>query len=214
MADICILDYGIGNLKSVSRSFEYHGADVIITSEPDSIISAKRLVIPGVGAFSDGMLELEKLNLIHLIHQFANSGKPILGICLGMQILFDKSEENGSHKGLGLISGNNVKISEFDTKSNKRRRKVPHVGWNPLDLEMGVKPKHPYLDGIGKNHSFYFVHSYKAVPSDSECLVIETNYGDENIAAFVSKRNIVGCQFHPEKSGPSGLALLKAFLTN
>lgn len=214
MADICVLDYGIGNLKSVSRSFEYHGADVIVTSKRESILSAKRLVIPGVGAFSDGMRELERLDLVSIIYEFVNTGKPVLGICLGMQLLFDKSEENGSHNGLGLISGKNIKIPETETNGHKRRRKVPHVGWKPLDIDINVKPTHPYFTGITDKNSFYFVHSYKAVPTDDECLVVETTYEDEKIVAFVAKKNIVGCQFHPEKSGPSGLALLKAFLKN
>ncbi|MDO8470762.1 MAG: imidazole glycerol phosphate synthase subunit HisH [bacterium] len=211
MNEIVIVDYGVGNVLSVQRAFAYVGAAAVITDSLDAIRSAKALVLPGVGAFGNAMAELEKRNLIDSIKEFAKSGRPFLGICLGMQMMMDGSEEFGFHKGLGFISGNVVKIADKDVDGNFH--KIPHVGWNSIKDATGKDTfEEGILRGIKQGSSFYFVHSYTPVPVHEEERIADTSYGGIRIAAVIRKGNLYGCQFHPEKSGPKGLALLKNFV--
>ncbi len=211
MNDVVIVDYGVGNVLSVQRAFAYVGAPAVITDSIDSIRSAKALVLPGVGAFGSAMKELEKRNLVESIKEFAQSQRPFLGICLGMQMMMDESEEFGLHKGLGLISGKVLKLSDRDIEGNPQ--KIPHVGWNSISdatnrdmFEEGI------LRGIKQGSNFYFVHSYTPVPNNEGERMADTMYGGIRIAAVIKKGNAYGCQFHPEKSGARGLALLKNFV--
>ena len=200
---IAVIDYGVGNLFSLKSSFAALGADICVTKDKSKIIAADKIVLPGVGAFGDAARKLrnEKLDLL-LIEQ-ANAGKPILGICLGMQLLFDKSYEYGVHDGLGLISGTIRPIADFC----KYNVKIPHMGWNSLDFK---KKKHPLFKYISEGDYVYFVHSFCASGCD-EHVIAATEYGGCSITAAAANRNVMGCQFHPEKSGNTGLKILKAF---
>ena len=194
---IAIVDYGMGNLRSVQKAFEYVGQNAVITDNAKDLQDASHIVLPGVGAFKDAINALDNSGLSGILKSEIAKGKPFLGICLGMQMLFDKSYEDGEYQGLGLIRGE-VKRFEVDLK-------IPHIGWN----ELIIKKRTPLFDGI-EDRNFYFVHSYHA----SDCLVedIETSceYGYE-FTASVNKDNIWGVQFHPEKSGDTGLKLLTNF---
>ncbi len=198
---IAIIDYGIGNLFSVVSSFKYIGAEAVITSDPEVIKKADRILLPGVGAFEDAAKKLKASGLDKIIIDEAKGGKPILGICLGMQMLFEKSYEYGEHKGLGLLSGSVVPMQgAIDEKLQ-----IPHIGYNALIF----KRSHPLLKYIKEGDFVYFVHSYYAVDCESS-LVAYAEY-DKDITAVVAKDNIMGCQFHPEKSGEVGLNILRAF---
>lgn len=211
MNDVVIIDYGVGNVLSVQRAFAHTGASATVTDSADSIRKAKALVLPGVGAFGNAMAELEKRNLIDSIKEFAQSSRPFLGICLGMQMMMQESKEFGVHKGLGFIEGKVVKILERDEEGNPH--KIPHVGWNSISDRTGKDIfEDPLLSGIKQGSSFYFVHSYTPVPIHEEARVADTLYGGIRIAAIIKKGNLYGCQFHPEKSGVKGLALLKNFV--
>lgn len=198
---IAIIDYGVGNLFSLVSSFKAVGADTVVTGDAQVIKKADKLILPGVGAFGDAAKKLESSGLIDVIKQEANSGKPLMGVCLGMQLLFDKSYEYGCHNGLGLIKGNVVPMNG----SIPENLKVPHIGWNALHF----KNENPIFKYINDGDCVYFVHSYYA-QTDEENLTATTDYGKE-ITASVRKGNIYGCQFHPEKSGNVGLNILKAF---
>lgn len=198
MTKIAIIDYGLGNLRSVERGLAYVGAPSIITKERQVIESADAIVLPGVGAFESGMKQFAPLKGI-IMERVKNSDVPLLGICLGMQMLFDESEEGGLHKGLGLVPGRIVRFSG-DIK-------VPHMGWNSLS----VKKKHPLLDGISDGSYVYFVHSFRAEINEST--VASSMYGGEFSAIVANERqNVIGTQFHPEKSGKIGLQMLKNFV--
>ncbi|MBO4251644.1 MAG: imidazole glycerol phosphate synthase subunit HisH [Clostridia bacterium] len=196
-----IVDYGVGNLFSLLSSFSAIGEQAVVSSEKSVVLNADRIVLPGVGAFSDAAFKLEKTGLKDAVLVAAKNGTPIMGVCLGMQLLFDKSYEFGEYKGLGLISGEVRPIAEFTGDSLK----IPHIGWNKLR----IKRKHPLLKYAGEDNYAYFVHSYCAVNCD-ESVVADTDYGTD-ITAVVAKGNVMGCQFHPEKSGTAGLKILKAF---
>ncbi len=198
---IAIIDYGVGNLFSLSSSFKAIGADTVITGDPEVLRQADKLVLPGVGAFGDAAEKLSLCGLDKIVIQEALGGKPLLGICLGMQILFEKSYEYGCHKGLGLISGEVVTM-EGNIPDNL---KIPHIGWNALHF----KKQNPLFKYINNGDCVYFVHSYYAENCDS-ALIATAEYGKE-LTAAVADRNIFGCQFHPEKSGEVGLKILKAF---
>ncbi len=199
---IAIVDYGMGNLRSVNKAFESQGYASVVTNDPDTIISAGGLVLPGVGAFGDCIKNIAEYKLIDTIKQFIESGKPYLGICLGYQILFEKSEESPGQPGLGIIEGEVVRFN-FRKKENL---KVPHMGWNQIE----IKKETPILSGIPENSWFYFVHSYYPVPKDKSTVAVTTNYGIEFTAA-IQKKNIFACQFHPEKSSDLGLQILRNF---
>ncbi len=198
---IAIIDYGVGNLFSLSCSLKAVGADVIITGSKEDLIKADKLILPGVGAFEDAAKKLFSSGLADVVVEQVNQGKPLMGICLGMQMLFEKSFEYGEHKGLGLIMGNVVSMEgRIPQELN-----IPHIGWNALSF----KKKSPLFKYINEGDCVYFVHSYYACDCD-ESVSATAEYGAE-ITACVEKGNVFGCQFHPEKSGDVGLKILKAF---
>ncbi len=198
---IAIVDYGVGNLFSVCASLKKIGVEAIVTSDQAVIENADKIILPGVGAFADAMEKLKKTGLDEVLKEQAKKGKYIMGICLGMQMLFEKSYEYGEHEGLGLLKGNVVPMKGVIDESLK----IPHIGWNALRFE---KP-HFLFKYIKENDCVYFVHSYYATDCDDS--VIATAEYDKHLTAAVAKDNVLGCQFHPEKSGEVGLNMLKAF---
>ena len=198
---IAIIDYGVGNLFSLTSSFRKIGAEITVTSNPLTIAAADKIVLPGVGAFSDAIEKLRISGLDVLLKKLACEGRPILGICLGMQMLFEKSYEYGEHEGLGLLKGEVIPM-EGTIPSNL---KIPHIGWNALHFQK----QSPLFRYIKENDCVYFVHSYYASGCE-DSLIATAEYGKE-LTAAVAKGNIMGCQFHPEKSGEVGLKILKAF---
>lgn len=199
---IAIIDYGVGNLFSLVSSFRAIGADAVVSSDPEVIRTADRLVLPGVGAFQDAAEKLKGSGLSDLIVEKAGGGTPMLGVCLGMQLLFEKSYEYGEFNGLGLIPGTVRAMKEILPDNLK----IPHMGWNPLILKT---KEHPLFREIKEGDAVYFVHSYSARNCEENTLAT-AEYGTEIVAA-VGRRNIVGCQFHPEKSGDVGLRILRGF---
>ncbi len=202
---IAIIDYGMGNLRSVQKGFEKVGLDAVVTSDPKVVMEAERIVLPGVGAFPDCMRNLEQGGFVEPLLRVIEEGRPFLGICLGLQLLFTESEEFGTHKGLNLIPGRVVRFPEGMTE-NDEELKVPHMGWNQLSFKL----RPPVFDGIAEGTNFYFVHSYYVQPEDSSVIATTTNYGFD-FCSSVWKDNIVATQFHPEKSQEKGLAILKNF---
>ena len=198
---ITIVDYGMGNLRSVHKALEKVGVKAIITSNPEEVVGASKVVLPGVGAFGECMTNLKKRNLIDAIYEFMESGKPFLGICLGLQLLFTESEEGGV-RGLNIVEGG---VKRFDLSDN--RLKVPHMGWNQIKVKEENKD---ILNGIPDGSYFYFVHSYYVKPDGESMVVATTDYGLE-FASLIHRDNIYGVQFHPEKSQELGLKLLKNF---
>ena len=198
---IAIVDYGVGNLFSLKSSFAAIGAETVLTPDPEVIKKADKILLPGVGAFGDAAEKLKKTGLGDLIIEEANKGKPLLGICLGMQLLLEKSYEYGEHEGLGLIKGEIRPIGDVIPANLK----IPHIGWNALDFK-GESPIFKYV----KNGDFvYFVHSYYGANCD-ENVIATTEYG-ATLTAAVQNKNVFGCQFHPEKSGTVGLNILRGF---
>ena len=197
---IVIVDYGMGNLRSVQKGFEKIGAHAIVSREIHAVEQADRLVLPGVGAFGECMRNLEAFGLVEPVKNFVRSGRPFLGICLGLQLLFEESEEVGRHLGFGIIGG---KVRAFDRSMGL---KIPHMGWNQIRM----KKQSPLLDGVPDGAYFYFVHSYYVDPADSSDILTETDYGITFTSA-VSRDNVFAVQFHPEKSQEHGLRLLKNF---
>lgn len=208
---ITVVDYGIGNIFSVLRALEHAGASPELSSDPDEIRSADRVVLPGVGAFANGMDGLRSRDLVEPLREFARSGKPLLGICLGMQMLVDESEEFGTHEGLRLIPGKVVEIAAKDAEG--KRLKIPHIGWSPLTAPNGDWSCSP-LRGVEEGSSAYFVHSFTVVPTNEAARLADTAYGDCRISAAIRKDNVSGCQFHPEKSGEVGLRIIRNFVTS
>ena len=201
ISKIVIIDYGMGNLRNVQKGFEKIGFEATLTRSKKEIGRASAIVLPGVGAFKDCMENLEKYGLVDPLLQSIEKGKPYLGICLGLQILFSKSEEFGSHKGLDLIRGNVVKF-----KPNPEH-KVPHMGWNTIEKKREV----PMLQGVEDGDFFYFVHSYFVVPEEAQVISTFTTYGNPFVSS-ISKENLFATQFHPEKSQQKGLRLLENFV--
>ena len=198
---IAIVDYGVGNLFSLVSSFSAIGADAVTTDDPAVLAKADRLILPGVGAFADARKKLSDTGLDRAVCREAERGKPLLGICLGMQLLLEKSLEYGEHEGLGLIPGTVRPIADVIPKDLK----IPHIGWNALSFPK----KHPLFSGIKEGDHVYFVHSYYA--ADCEGFVLATTEYGAPLTAAVGRNNVLGCQFHPEKSGDVGLAILRAF---
>ncbi|MBP3657384.1 MAG: imidazole glycerol phosphate synthase subunit HisH [Clostridia bacterium] len=199
---IAIIDYGVGNLFSLRSSLAMIGTQAEVTADPARIAAADRLILPGVGAFGDARAQLAATGLDRVVKEAAASGKMLMGICLGMQLLFEKSYEFGEHEGLGLIPGQVVDMTPRITPGLK----VPHIGWNGLEI---TKKDHPLMRGLEDGDCVYFVHSYCAVDC-ADSLVARTEYGGE-ITAAVARGNVCGCQFHPEKSGRVGLQILRSF---
>jgi glutamine amidotransferase len=208
---VVIADYGAGNILSLSRAFEKVGADVTVSNDENAIAQADRLILPGVGAFGHAMAALGEGSLIDPVRQFAESGRPFLGICLGMQMMMDQSEEFGQHEGLGLIAG---RVTEIPNQSVEGVvHKIPHIGWNTISPpDWGG-----WHDGIFADSepfcAVYFVHSYRAEPEDDSKIFAECRYGGHRIVAAIGDGPLVGCQFHPEKSGPVGLQIIKSFMS-
>lgn len=199
---IAIVDYGVGNLFSLQCSLAAIGAEAVVTAQRKVLEKADQIILPGVGAFADAAEKLRRSGLDEVVCRETERGKPLLGICLGMQLLFEKSLEYGEHPGLGLIPGTIAPIS----RTVPTAYKIPHMGWNSLQLSV---PEHPLFSGIHEGDYVYFVHSYHAVECD-ESIIATTEYGT-CLTAAVARENLMGCQFHPEKSGTVGLEILRAF---
>lgn len=197
---IAIVDYGVGNLFSLKSSLDFIGAQNVITNDANVIKKADKIILPGVGAFADAIKLLHQTGLVPVLKQQVSQGKPLLGICLGMQLLFENSFEYGCHKGLGFIKGDVCPIADDVDKNLK----IPHMGWNSLD----IKKQSPLFKYIKDGDYVYFVHSYYAKNSDA--VIATSNYGID-LTAMVQNGNVFGAQFHPEKSGETGLAILRAF---
>jgi len=200
---IGIVDYNMGNLASVINAFEIIGADIAVESDPTKLKDYDKLILPGVGAFGDAMEHLKENGMDKAVKAYAKSGKPLLGICLGMQLLFESSEEFGTSEGLGLIEG---KVVAFDESKFDQKLKVPHMGWNELFVQNETK----LFDGLDKEFYLYFVHSFHAV-CDNKYAIGKTYYGYEFVSA-VNKENIYGIQPHPEKSHENGLKIIENFV--
>jgi len=203
---IAIIDYDMGNLRSVEKAFEAVGHRAVVTRQRQVIGDASHVVLPGVGAFGDCMRNLESYDLIDPIRQSIASGKPFLGICLGLQLLFTESEEFGSHKGLNVLPGKVVRFRSQQTEKDLEPLKIPHMGWNAIRMK---KPSR-LLDGLGEDAYMYFVHSYYVVPEQKDIVSTATEYGGSFVSS-IARDNIFGCQFHPEKSQAGGLKMLKNF---
>ena len=199
---IAIVDYGVGNLFSLKSSFAEIGADVTVTSDAEVIRDAEKIILPGVGAFGDAADKLRQSGLDKVVIEETQKGKHLMGICLGMQLLFEKSFEYGEHDGLGLIKGSIRPISDVIPKDLK----IPHIGWNQLSFG---KAKHPIFKYLDEGDCVYFVHSFYGAECD-DSVIATTEYGAA-LTAAVASANVCGCQFHPEKSGKAGLSILKAF---
>ena len=226
MSRVTIIDYGIGNLRSIEKAFQAVGADAVRTDDPDVIARAERVVLPGVGAFGACAAEIRRRGLEGPVLDAAASGKPFLGVCVGMQLLFEGSEEMGFHRGLGLLPGRVVRFTSEpavhaaaepeavsigdaglrEPPTRTRPLKVPHMGWNTITPTRSA----PLLEGIEPGAFFYFVHSYHALPADASDVLAETGYGVV-FPAVVHRNNVYGVQFHPEKSQRNGLRILKNF---
>ena len=209
---VMVLDYSLGNLLSVNRALEMCDADVSICSKAHKIKSADYLVLPGVGNFGVSMTELENRGFIDALMQYSELERPLLGICLGMQMLFDSSEEQGFHKGLGIIPGEVKKIPKHN--QNSIEHKIPHIGWINLDnITIQMDNNISLLQNSDLGKYYYFVHSYQAHPMDSNHTQATISYNQLTITAMVQKDCIIGCQFHPEKSGKNGLELIERFIS-
>ena len=207
---VTVVDYGVGNLYSVRRALEHCGARVTLASDAADIQGAQRLLLPGVGAFADGMAGLRERGLVDPIRNFASTQRPLLGICLGMQMLASASEEFGVHAGLDLIPG---RVKPIPRKTvGGQPHKIPHVGWSALSAPADLAWDGTVLSGSALGTTVYLVHSFHVVPDDPAHVLAHCLYGDHAIVAAIRSRNITGCQFHPEKSGEAGLAILAQFL--
>jgi len=195
---IAIIDYGVGNLRSVEKAFNSQGISAVVSSDEQTLRAADKLVLPGVGAFAACMRGLRERGFDELVVEAANAGKPIIGLCVGLQMLFDEGHEFGVHRGLGLLPGRVVRFPEGV--------RVPHVGWNQVE----IKRDHPVFRDLPDQSFFYFVHSYYVEPMDQACVLGETEY-ESRFAAICGRGSVVGVQFHPEKSQAAGLRLLKNF---
>ncbi|MEK6743524.1 MAG: imidazole glycerol phosphate synthase subunit HisH [Nitrospirota bacterium] len=198
---IAIIDYGMGNLRSVQKGFERMGREAVVTRDPKTILDAGKVVLPGVGAFPDCMRNLEEYGLIDAVKQSIRSGKPFLGICLGLQLLFTESEEFGISKGLDIIKGRVIRFKIQDPTF-----KIPHMGWNSVS----IKRRPPVFADVPDGSHVYFVHSFHVVPEDKSVIATTTNYGMDFVSS-IWKDNILAVQFHPEKSQALGLSILKRF---
>jgi glutamine amidotransferase len=212
-ADVAVIDYGVGNLLSVRRALEHCGATVSVTADPEVILAAARVVLPGVGAFAKAMEQLRHTQLDIVAQEVAARGIPLLGICLGMQMLLDESEEFGINPGLGLIAGRVVPVPA--TGADGHPYKIPHIGWNGLMLPKGrASWNGSPLQDVNPGDAVYFLHSYMADPIDFSDRLADCRYGGTPICAAINRGSVFGCQFHPEKSGEIGLRVLRGFLAD
>lgn len=202
---IAIIDYGMGNLRSVQKGFEKVGAGAVLVTAPEELKEAEKIVLPGVGAFRDCMKNLEQAGFVEPVLKLISEGRPFLGICLGLQLLFSESEEFGLHRGLGVIPGRVVRFPDAMTE-NGEKLPVPHMGWN----QISIRGDSPIFSGIADQSNVYFVHSYYVKPEDSSVVAAECRYGIDFCAA-IRRDNVFATQFHPEKSQSTGLAMLKNF---
>ena len=210
--EVAVIDYGMGNLLSVRRGLEHCGASVRVTADAGAILSATKVVLPGVGAFADGMAELRRQGLDVVVREAVDRGVPLLGICLGMQMLLDESEEFGITAGLGLIPGRVVSVPS--TAADGHPQNIPHVVWNALVLPQGRESwTATLLQEVKPGEAVYFVHSFMANPADPGHRIADCLYGGMPVSAVIGRGNVHGCQFHPEKSGEVGLKVLRRFLT-
>jgi len=202
---ITIIDYQMGNLRSVQKAFEFCGVEATVSSDPHEIAAAEKLVLPGVGAFRDAIAELRRRDLVEPIRDFVDSRRPMLGICLGLQLLFETGYEGGTHRGLGILAGEVVRF-DGPAYSGPDGLKVPHMGWNSVTKKIDS----PVLADIADGTHFYFVHSYYVRPADPSIVALTCDYGGD-FCAMVARDNLYATQFHPEKSQADGLNLLKRF---
>jgi len=208
---VTVIDYGASNLLNVVRALEHCGAEVVLAPQPEAVIDADRLILPGVGAFADGMTGLQLKKLVDPIKFFCQKGNPFLGICLGMQMMLNSSDEFGHHEGLGLIPGKVVPIPSRG--ANGAPHKIPHIGWNELSYpEKGGNWDGTLLSKLSPRDSMYFVHSFMAVPNDDSRRLANCEYHGQSICAAIRSENMTGCQFHPEKSGEPGLQIISNFI--
>lgn len=209
-SEIVIIDYGVGNLLSVQRGFEHCGAKVVLTADPEKILAAKRVVLPGVGAFANAMMALNDLGLVAVIRELAKRKTPLLGICLGMQLLLEESDEFGLTEGLGLIPGRVIAVPDLSLSGGAQ--KIPHIGWSALQPSNTDSDwQNTLLQDNHQGEATYFVHSFMAHPKNVSHRIADCLYGGHRIAAMIGRDHIVGCQFHPEKSGEVGLKILRRF---
>jgi len=206
MSSIVIIDYGMGNLRSAQKAFEKVGYAARLSSDPADIAAADKLVLPGVGAFRDCIGNLREGGFVEPLLAHVDAGKPLLGICVGLQLLFSESEEFGRHQGLGIIPGRVVRFPA-GMQHQGEELKVPHMGWNSLQIRQAS----PVLRGVEEGSFVYFVHSYYAVPDDPSIVAAQATYGDVTFCASLWRDNVMATQFHPEKSQTVGLAMLKNF---
>lgn len=207
--NVAIVDYGVGNLFSVKHACNSVGIQAGITSHKQEILSADAVILPGVGAFGNAIESLRKLDLIHVLKDVATSSKPFVGICLGMHLLMDESEEFGSHQGLGIIKGSVIRFDNPVDVSEKRL-KVPHVGWGRIHRNIDIRGnswKSSMLEGLSDGEFMYFVHSFYVKPENSNIVLSNTQYGNIEFCSSLQSRNIFACQFHPERSGLQGLKI-------
>ena len=209
---ITVVDYKLNNLRSLENTLRRLGHDVCVTSNPEDVRTATKLILPGVGAFGDAMSGLRALGLDRAVKTFAAGGRPLLGICLGMELLLEESSEFGRHEGLGLIPG---RVDRLPEPAAGSREKIPNVGWCPLaEAEHGPVWKESIFNGVRVGDFVYFVHSYAAYPADPRDRLADIVFAGTAVTAAVARDNVSGCQFHPEKSGEVGLAILSAFVND
>jgi len=199
--NVAIIDYGIGNLRSVEKAFTSQGIEAVVTRDEKALRAADKLVLLGVGAFGYAMESLRKLGFDELVIEAANAGKPLIGLCVGLQMMFDEGHEFGVHKGLGLLTGRVVKFPDGV--------RIPHVGWNEVEYRQGSAAL-PIFNGLPDRSFYYFVHSYYVEATDADCIIGETDYGIR-FPSICGRGNVIGVQFHPEKSQTTGLRLLRNF---
>lgn len=208
--DVVLVDYGVGNLLSVARALEACEANIILTDNPDKIATAERIVLPGVGAIGDCLAELRRRRLIEPVLEFAQSGRPMLGICVGMQVLLEVGEEFGEHQAFGLIPGRVQAIP--NTTAEGRPHKIPHIGWAGLNPPPGRDWKGTILEDIEPGETCYFVHSFTANPTNPDNILAVSDYNRRRLTAAIQTGRAFGTQFHPEKSGKTGLKIISRFL--
>lgn len=208
--NIVIIDYGMGNLRSIYNALKYLGVQSVIAEQAEALKGADAVILPGVGAFENGMNELQRRNFIEAIYRYVDTGRPLLGICLGMQLLMSRSYEFGKHNGLNLIEG---EVIPFQNKlvNGRYNFKVPHIGWNELRVH-GAGWQNSLLDHLESGESMYFVHSFFAVPQQEDHMLAVTEYGNNKFCSVSKKDNVTGCQFHPERSARMGLKILENFI--